>query len=627
MFVSRALSTLLFLLPSVALSDGGLDPTFGDGGRVRSPLVLRDSYPRCLAHQPDGRIVAATSDPGRPEDLILLRYSSSGLPDPTFGAEGIAATRIGHWLEPSALAVQLDGKILVVGQASGFSPLTVRLMRFEPDGALDTSFGENGGISLTVQGLAYTSKLVLQPDGKVLVSGATGEPPFDVVLHRRLRDGRPDLTFGVDGKVVVGLGASYEAPSDVALLPDGRIVVAGITNATGTTGFLALRLAPNGALDSSFGVGGFAVIDFGDGARGGATNVVPLPDGKIVLGGISDLDLVLIRLTAEGHVDAGFGTASTGRVRIEVPGAASPPAGLARIGGRLLLSGSVSDSISGGDTDVLVVRTSLDGVLDSSFGSGGLLRASFGDATLEGATAASVSPDGRLVVAGHLNLDPITFSPVFFRFGEPCLAGFRVAAPASTCPGSVAVAKVLGGVPDATYAWTIQNGTLLSGQGTPTVKYAAGTTGSVSLAVTVTTGECEANGSAATFIDTLGCTAALGFHTLVPCRVVDTRSADSPPLPASRSRRFPVAGRCGVPGDARAVAANVTALNASTSGNLSVFAEGLPSLPTSVNAYRPGEARATFAQLALGENGAIRVESTQHTGSADVLVDVSGYYK
>ncbi len=621
------MQALLFILPSVALSDGGLDPSFGDGGRVRSPLVLRSSYPRCLAHQADGRIVAATSDPARPEDLILLRYSSSGLPDPTFGTEGIATTRIGHRHEPSSLAVQPDGKILVVGQAIGFSPLTVRLLRFEPDGALDTSFGENGEISLAVQGLAYTSRLVLQPDGKLLVSGATGEPPFDVVLHRRLRDGRPDLTFGVDGRVVVGLGAWYEAPSDVVLLPDGRIVVAGITNAKGIPGFLALRLAPNGALDSSFGVNGFAVIDFGDGARGSASKVVLLPDGKIVLGGISDLDLALVGLTSEGNVDAGFGTAGSGRVRIELPGALAPLAGLVRIGSKLVLTGGVSDSVSGGDGDILLVRTSLDGVLDSSFGSGGLLRASFGDATVEGATATSVSPDGRLVVAGHLNLDSITSSPVFFRFGEPCLAGFRVSAPVSTCPGSLAVAKVQGGVPDATYAWTIQNGTLLSDQGTSTVRYAAGTTGSVSLAVTVTRGACEATGYAATFIDNLGCTTALGFHTLDPCRVVDTRSADSPPLSASRSRRFPLAGRCGVPVDARAVAANVTVLNASTPGSLSVFAEGLPSPPTSVNAYPPGDARAAFAQLSLGENGAIRVESTQHTGSADVLVDVSGYYK
>ncbi|MBL8115143.1 MAG: hypothetical protein JNK60_19830 [Acidobacteria bacterium] len=453
-----------------------------------------------------------------------------------------------------------------------------------------------------------------------------GRKGADAVVAMRLPSGAPDPSFGVAGILNLGPGGA-----GVTIQPDGKLLFGGSSSASGTDDFRVRRFEANGTPDTAFGVGGSATVDF-EGGSDSLSGIALLADGSIVLAGTTidavtgDRDFVLARLTPGGTLDPAFGGAGTGRVRTAVT-LNQNAVDVVRIGSRLTVVGNTS--VPGGN-DILLARYSLDGVLDTSYGLNGLFSVTFSATTDEIPAQASVSPDGRLVVAGLLR-EFSMFDFALIRTDAPCVNDFQVLATPSTCPSGDASATVIGTVPGATYAWTIQNGTILSGQGTPTIRYSAGPVGTTSVSATVSSGACEANGSASTFVDVSGCTAALGFHTLAPCRAVDTRLPDGPSagpsLPARGSRRFPLAGICGVPADARAVAANVTVLNASTSGSLSAFAEGIPAPPTSVNAYRPGDARAAFAQLSLGENGAIRVESTQHTGSADVLVDVSGYYK
>ncbi|MFN2385888.1 MAG: hypothetical protein ABR576_06325 [Thermoanaerobaculia bacterium] len=121
------------------------------------------------------------------------------------------------------------------------------------------------------------------------------------------------------------------------------------------------------------------------------------------------------------------------------------------------------------------------------------------------------------------------------------------------------------------------------------------------------------------------------FHTVTPCRIADTRAPagpfGGPALPAGSARGFVVAGRCGVPPGARAVAVNVAATHATSVGNLRIYAGGTPIPPSSVLNYRPGATRANNAIVRLGTDGSLAVTCDQPSGTAHFILDVTGYFE
>jgi len=117
------------------------------------------------------------------------------------------------------------------------------------------------------------------------------------------------------------------------------------------------------------------------------------------------------------------------------------------------------------------------------------------------------------------------------------------------------------------------------------------------------------------------------YYTTTPCRAVDTRSADSPPLNAGGSRVFTLAGRCGIPSAARAVSLNVTVTGASSGGHLTVWPAGTPEPTTSTMNYQPGVNRANDAVIPLSAEGKISIRCGQPTGSAHAILDVSGWFQ
>ena len=125
--------------------------------------------------------------------------------------------------------------------------------------------------------------------------------------------------------------------------------------------------------------------------------------------------------------------------------------------------------------------------------------------------------------------------------------------------------------------------------------------------------------------------AGLDFHTLTPCRIADTREAagprGGPALAAGSTRNFPVGGICGLPGTAKAVAVNVTVVNATSVGYLTVYPVG-SSLPgaSTIN-FRSGVVRANNAILTLGVSGQVSVFNGMASGSTDFVLDVSGWFE
>jgi hypothetical protein len=146
------------------------------------------------------------------------------------------------------------------------------------------------------------------------------------------------------------------------------------------------------------------------------------------------------------------------------------------------------------------------------------------------------------------------------------------------------------------------------------------------------TGSCTVTLSAARSVTaTFDEDGGTGFYTVTPCRVADTRLAagpsGAPSLPANTARSFPVAGLCGVPTTARAVAVNVTVVNATSVGNLRLYpAGGAVPLTSTIN-FIASLTRANNAVIPLGTGGEMAVTCSMPAGSTDFVLDVTGYFE
>lgn len=122
-----------------------------------------------------------------------------------------------------------------------------------------------------------------------------------------------------------------------------------------------------------------------------------------------------------------------------------------------------------------------------------------------------------------------------------------------------------------------------------------------------------------------------GYHTLTPCRVMNTRNPSGPyggpALAAGESRAISLAHVCGVPPWARAVSLNLTVTEPTTTGNLRLYPAGDPAPTTSSLNYAAGQTRANNAVAALSATAGLAIRCTQASGTAHVIVDVSGYFE
>jgi uncharacterized delta-60 repeat protein len=381
---------------SVGAGTGDLDATFGTGGVVAgTPFPGGGSLgASAVLVQPDGKlvVVGASNGPFNGNGFAIARYLDDGTLDPTFGTGGMA-TRFfpaDTGIQPSAV-LQADGKIVastcvLVGNDDSY------VARFEASGAADLSFGSFGAVAVPDVRSCQNGSLVLQPDGKIVVGGGVIEFGFDadVAVARLNANGSLDATFGTGGVVrddVASSGTFFGDGGEVVLQPDGNLLVAVFDK--------LVRYDANGARDPSFGTDGVVTVCTGCTIRGLALHA----DGRIVAVTASDDDIVLRRFDTAGAADPSFGAGGVVRLDsdVHVDDAEHPFGVLIEPDERI-----VAVAISGRDAfeegDFAVVRFEPDGTLDHRFGAGGIVLTHFGP--LDGAFAVAGLADGRLVVAG-----------------------------------------------------------------------------------------------------------------------------------------------------------------------------------------------------------------------------------
>lgn len=385
----------------VTPTNGGIDLTFSGDGKVQT--LLSGALGGAVALQTDGRIVVvgASDQPGH-SDFTLLRYDGAGVLDPSFGTGGIVTTNFSATSrdEGTDVLVQPDGKIVVAGRSAVVGVnFDFALARYRTDGSLDSTFG-SGGMVVTDfgAGQATARALALLPDGRIL---AVGEVGGDFALARYHADGRPDSTFGTAGKATLDLNGGDIANS-VALLADGRFIVAGGAAIGSERDFGVVRFNENGTIDLGFGASGLTSTDFGGVDM--AFDIVVEPDGRIVAagsidgpGGAQGVDFAVARYTAEGRPDSSF--SGDGRVTTNFTAGRDRAAALVRqADGKLVVAGLTTSS-SFAFNNFAVARYLTTGELDLSFGIGGTLAIDIAGGH-SNAAGLVIQGDGRIVAAG-----------------------------------------------------------------------------------------------------------------------------------------------------------------------------------------------------------------------------------
>ena len=305
------------LLPS-----GALDTTFGVGGKFTYNLG-GDDRAQAVIITPDGHILIAGSWDGGQSEMIVMSLTTNGTLDTNFGSgflgthTGITNLAMGGAVSSGQdfatdLALQSDGKIVVVGYSNaayGYtsSDYDVAVGRLLPSGAPDPSFDGDGQrlIPIDSGSIDKANAVLIQPDGKIVIAGSTGNGSDDFLALRLLPNGANDLTFDSDGSAVLAWG-NVDIATDVLLQSDGKIVLTGYTNEGGNNNMAALRLLPNGAQDTSFSTGhqataGFDVgdrveVDF-NGAADLSYGAAIQSDGGIILVGSTGTDFAIARLS------------------------------------------------------------------------------------------------------------------------------------------------------------------------------------------------------------------------------------------------------------------------------------------------------------------------------------------
>lgn len=394
---------------------GVLDDTFDSDGISTKTDVNQDYIINGLAIQNDGKIILAGRTQGTLQDFVVLRYNTNGSLDTTFGTSGEVLTNIVANDEANAVAIQTDGKIVVVGTANNGN--LIAIVRYNANGSLDTSFGTSGIVQIS--GNWPSAKSVqIQSDGKIVVSGYENISSINQFITYRLNsDGTLDNSFGTSGKVATPFGSNFAEGYSNVLQSDGKIIVVGQVQKSTESDFAVVRYNSNGTLDTSFNSTGMVDnTSMSDSERGHAVRIQS--DGKILVAGYSNVSgnqFALIRYNSNGSLDTAFG--SSGKVSTSVPSstAASAYSMTVQSNGRILVGG---EAILSGYSYFAIARYNTNGSIDTSFGqSGFVVEKIFTDpnTTSYGIKAMALQSDGKLVVAGSV-YDGNYYRPVVARF-------------------------------------------------------------------------------------------------------------------------------------------------------------------------------------------------------------------
>ncbi len=364
----------------------------------------------------------------------LLTSYEAGTVDSSFGINGsvriaMDSTGIFYTTYGNAMAVQQDGKILIAGSnQNSLSNDAFVVVRLNPDGTVDKTFGKNGWAETFISGGTKTDiadAIAIAPDGRIVLAGFSiinSSQADKFAVARFNADGSIDSTFGNFGSISFNIPTG-DSLSDyarsVAVQSDGRIILAGSSkeyvytkyglNSGTTTSMVVVRLNPDGTFDGTFGIGGETRIHYGnDSLYSDARSVLLLSNGKILVAGNTkqpiDLDnwsyFNVTKLDSDGTIDTTFGTNGTSVVLMSSDSSKiiNCHAAALQQDGKIVLAGTEDD------LQFVLTRINADGSPDTTFGNSAIEEVqvipqySFADFI---GTCVALQTDGKIVEGGY----------------------------------------------------------------------------------------------------------------------------------------------------------------------------------------------------------------------------------
>jgi uncharacterized delta-60 repeat protein len=377
---------------------GALDPGFGTGGKVTTPIGPIQGYAYDMALQSTGDIVLAGEiwNYAMSWDFALAKYKGDGSLDPSFGTAGKVTHGGANGQTYKAVCFQNDGKILAAGfENTGQVKFIVG--RYLPNGTLDNTFGTGGLTVIPFAGSTYSLcyDIALQSDGKIILGGYSDDGSTinnDFALARLDTTGAIDSSFGINGRVTTPILTYEDKGFSLIIQPDDKIILSG-SSATPGIRFSAARYNADGSLDNSFGVSGIMTHFFSGSCFSFAS--VLQPNGKILLAGTGGNQYAISRYYNNGNIDSSFGTAGIVTTNI-YPNNDWAYGITLQTNGKVVVCGLIADNPDG---DFGIARYDSTGLLDPGFGTGGIVITPF-DTLTDWPFKVIVQPDEKILVGG-----------------------------------------------------------------------------------------------------------------------------------------------------------------------------------------------------------------------------------
>ncbi len=427
---------------SNAQQAGSLDPTFGNGGKVVTSITNGQDKIYSVALQPDGKIVVAgySTSLTTGKDFICARYNTDGTLDNTFGNTGITITDVQTGSDDVAysLAIQNDGKIILGGYSDNGSDKNAALVRYNSDGSLDSTFGNNARAItdfessqqdeirvIKIHGL--TGNIII--GGSTLISSSVSKP----VIARYLSSGTLDNTFNSTGIRLLWItNLDYQylfSVEDLIVQSNGKISAIGWRDFPGLqwdSDYWACRVNSDGTMDNSFSIDGVNVYNGNFNGHDKGFSMKLKPDNSFIVAGGSHLtsiyyDFAMFEITSSGDVDNFFGSADFGGLSDDIA------YGFAEDNnGKFILAGSAGSLTN---ETFAIARFNADASIDNGFDTDGKVTTTFSNNALNEAFDVVIQPDNKIIAVGYTGND---FALARY-FGEsiPQLDSFQLVSPAN----------------------------------------------------------------------------------------------------------------------------------------------------------------------------------------------------
>ncbi len=332
---------------------------------------------------------------------VAFADPSPGTLDSSFGTGGVVTTTIGNSNVIFSVAIDGNGKIVTGGDSSNGGSQRMTLARYTSAGVLDSSFG-TGGLTIPSvgSGSSNAASIAIDGNGKIVAGGNSFDGSNGVfTLARFTSAGVLDSSFGTGGVVTSTIGTGGSLINSIAIDGSGRILAGGNSIVGGHGIFTLARYTSAGVLDNTFGTGGVVTTQIGS-SYSMINSVAIDGNGNIVAGGYSNNGtysiFTLARYTSAGVLDTTFGAGGVMTSPVGVANSGINSLAFAA-GGKIVVGGYSSD---GSNLNFTIARYRSDGLLDATFHSGGVVSTSIG-ANTSAISSLAIDSAGHIVAGGY----------------------------------------------------------------------------------------------------------------------------------------------------------------------------------------------------------------------------------